>query len=107
MAEKQKTLKASFTISGVGLHTGQNTKLTVHPAPIDHWYRFQRSDIEGQPTIKADVDFVIHTRRGTTLGNDKMEDIEQIEQLPKEMKIRKHTKKDEKKYENIRKKQKI
>ncbi|HAW21169.1 MAG TPA: UDP-3-O-[3-hydroxymyristoyl] N-acetylglucosamine deacetylase [Flavobacteriales bacterium] len=73
MAEKQKTLKASFTISGVGLHTGQNTKLTVHPAPIDHWYRFQRSDIEGQPTIKADVDFVIHTRRGTTLGNDKME----------------------------------
>ncbi|MDB9701658.1 bifunctional UDP-3-O-[3-hydroxymyristoyl] N-acetylglucosamine deacetylase/3-hydroxyacyl-ACP dehydratase, partial [Salibacteraceae bacterium] len=73
MAEKQKTLKASFTISGVGLHTGQNTKLTLHPAPIDHWYRFQRSDIEGQPTIKADVDFVIHTRRGTTLGNDKME----------------------------------
>ena len=73
MAEKQKTLKAPFTIEGVGLHTGKNTKLTVHPAGVDHWYRFKRVDLEGQPEIKADADNVVNTRRGTTLGNDKME----------------------------------
>lgn len=73
MAEKQKTLKASFTIEGVGLHTGKNTKLTVHPAEPDTWYVFKRSDIEGQPTIKADVDNVISTQRGTSLGNANMQ----------------------------------
>lgn len=73
MAEKQKTLKSSFTIEGVGLHTGKNTKLTVHPAEPNSWYVFKRIDIENQPSIKADVDNVISTQRGTTLGNDKMQ----------------------------------
>lgn len=73
MAEQQKTLQSSFTIEGVGLHTGKVTKLTVHPAETNHWYVFKRTDIEGQPTIKADVDNVISTQRGTTLGNDKMQ----------------------------------
>jgi UDP-3-O-[3-hydroxymyristoyl] N-acetylglucosamine deacetylase/3-hydroxyacyl-[acyl-carrier-protein] dehydratase len=68
MAEKQKTLKSSFSIEGVGLHTGQKTKLTVHPAEPDSWYVFKRTDLEGTPTIKADVDNVLSTKRGTTLG---------------------------------------
>ena len=73
MAEKQKTLKSSFTIEGVGLQTGKITKLTVHPAEPNTWYVFKRMDIENQPSIKADVDNVISTQRGTTLGNDKMQ----------------------------------
>lgn len=73
MAEKQKTLKASFTIEGVGLHTGKNTRLTVHPAEPDTWYLFKRSDLDGEPTIKADVDNVISTQRGTSLGNANMQ----------------------------------
>lgn len=73
MAEKQKTLKSSFTIEGVGLHTGKQTKLTVHPAEVDSWYVFRRTDLEGQPEIKADADNVISTQRGTTLGNDQLE----------------------------------
>lgn len=73
MAEKQKTLKSSFSVEGVGLHTGKNAKLTVHPADPNHWYRFKRVDLPNQPSIKADADNVIHTQRGTTLGNDKME----------------------------------
>jgi UDP-3-O-[3-hydroxymyristoyl] N-acetylglucosamine deacetylase/3-hydroxyacyl-[acyl-carrier-protein] dehydratase len=73
MAEKQKTLKSSFTIEGVGLHTGQNTTMTVKPSEPDTWYVFKRIDLPGEPTIKADVDNVLSTQRGTTLGNDHMQ----------------------------------
>ena len=68
MAEKHKTLKSSFTVEGVGLHTGKQTTMTVHPSEPDSWYNFKRVDIEGSELIRADVDNVISTRRGTSLG---------------------------------------
>lgn len=64
---KQTTLKSAVTISGVGLHTGANVTLTFLPAPANHWYKFQRTDVEGQPIIEADCDLVTDTSRGTTL----------------------------------------
>ena len=30
---KQRTIKSSVTISGMGLHTGKLSTLTFHPAP--------------------------------------------------------------------------
>lgn len=63
----QTTLKGEVSISGVGLHTGQDVTMTFIPAEEDHGYIFQRTDIEGQPTIKADCDLVVDTSRGTTL----------------------------------------
>jgi len=33
MSDKQKTLKAPFSLSGIGLHTGQMVNITVKPAP--------------------------------------------------------------------------
>ena len=67
MAEKQRTLKAPVKFQGVGLHTGEMVNLEVVPAPDNHGYKFQRVDIEGEPTIKADCDLVVATDRGTTL----------------------------------------
>ncbi len=67
MSTKQRTLATSTTFQGIGLHTGEKVTLTIHPAPSDHGYVFKRTDLEGQPTIKADVDNVVTTRRGTTL----------------------------------------
>lgn len=67
MSAKQKTLKSTATFEGIGLHTGKATKMTVHPAPENHGYVFQRSDLEGAPLIQADADRVIDTSRGTTL----------------------------------------
>ncbi len=64
---KQTTLKSAVTISGVGLHTGANVTLTFLPAPANHWYKFQRTDVEGQPIIEADCELVTDTSRGTTL----------------------------------------
>ncbi|MEL6134730.1 MAG: UDP-3-O-acyl-N-acetylglucosamine deacetylase, partial [Bacteroidota bacterium] len=68
MADKQHTIKAPVTVSGVGLHTGKPVNLTFQPAPEHHGFVFQRIDIEGNPEIPADVDLVVDTSRGTTLG---------------------------------------
>ena len=67
MEKFQTTIKEAFTISGVGLHTGQHVNLTFNPAPENHGYVFQRIDLENKPTIKADCDLVVDTSRGTTL----------------------------------------
>ena len=67
MSEKQRTLKGVVKLNGIGLHTGVIANLEIHPAPANHGYKFQRVDIEGQPIIKADVDRVVSTERGTTL----------------------------------------
>src|SRR5437773_9212450 len=67
MNEFQQTLKRSFTLSGVGVHTGESVNMTVKPAPGNHGYVFKRLDLEGEPRIKADVDFVTDVSRGTTL----------------------------------------
>ena len=67
MSEKQRTLKGVVKLSGIGLHTGVVANLEIHPAPANHGYKFQRIDLEGQPVIKADVDLVVSTERGTTL----------------------------------------
>ena len=67
MQVKQQTLKQPITFNGKGLHTGLQVEMTIHPAPIDHGIKFQRVDLEGQPTIDAIADYVTATSRGTTL----------------------------------------
>jgi UDP-3-O-[3-hydroxymyristoyl] N-acetylglucosamine deacetylase / 3-hydroxyacyl-[acyl-carrier-protein] dehydratase len=67
MSSKQRTLSAAVSLQGVGLHTGTKVNLTILPAPDNHGYVFQRTDLEGQPLIPADCDLVIGTQRGTTL----------------------------------------
>lgn len=67
MRVKQHTIKKQVTISGVGLHTGVISNMTFLPAPPNHGYKFRRMDIEGMPTIDADVDNVVDVSRGTTL----------------------------------------
>ncbi len=67
MADKQRTLKESVTLIGVGLHTGQKVTIEICPAAENHGYKFQRVDMEGEPVIKADADLVVSTDRGTTL----------------------------------------
>ena len=63
----QQTLKSEFTLEGVGLHTGVHSLMTVKPAAAGHGIKFQRIDLKESPIIKADVDYVVDTSRGTTL----------------------------------------
>lgn len=67
MAEKQRTLKEPIKLSGIGLHTGEKVNLEIVPAAANHGYKFQRIDLDGEPTINADCDLVVATDRGTTL----------------------------------------
>ena len=67
MSEKQKTIKHSVSVSGVGLHTGKACTLTFTPAKEDYGIKFQRVDLENNPIIEANVDLVVHTNRGTNL----------------------------------------
>lgn len=67
MSHKQQTLKSAIDITGIGLHTGAQVKLTLNPAPENHGYVFERTDLEGNPQVKANLDNVVSTERGTTL----------------------------------------
>ncbi|GAB2967861.1 bifunctional UDP-3-O-[3-hydroxymyristoyl] N-acetylglucosamine deacetylase/3-hydroxyacyl-ACP dehydratase [Hymenobacter coalescens] len=67
MFDKQHTIKAPVTVSGVGLHTGVQATMTFCPAPVNHGFKFRRMDLEGQPTVDADVDNVVDLSRGTTI----------------------------------------
>ncbi|MDG2491437.1 MAG: bifunctional UDP-3-O-[3-hydroxymyristoyl] N-acetylglucosamine deacetylase/3-hydroxyacyl-ACP dehydratase [Flavobacteriaceae bacterium] len=63
----QTTIANKVTLEGVGLHTGKNVVLTFNPAAANTGYVFKRTDIEGEPTIEADVQYVNDTQRGTNL----------------------------------------
>ena len=63
----QTTIAKEITLEGVGLHTGKNVVLTFKPAAANTGYIFKRTDLEGQPTIEADVQYVTNTQRGTNL----------------------------------------
>lgn len=70
MNVKQRTIKSDIEFSGVGLHTGKQVHLTLKPAPENHWYKFKRVDLDGEPTVNVDADNVTNTARGTTISQN-------------------------------------
>lgn len=64
---KQTTIKEPISLEGVGLHTGQQVKMTFKPAPVNNGYTFVRVDLEGAPVIEADANYVTTTQRGTSM----------------------------------------
>jgi UDP-3-O-[3-hydroxymyristoyl] N-acetylglucosamine deacetylase/3-hydroxyacyl-[acyl-carrier-protein] dehydratase len=64
---KQKTINTEVSLTGVGLHTGKEVKMTFKPAPINNGFTFVRVDLEGQPVVEADANYVVNTQRGTNL----------------------------------------
>ena len=68
MTNKQYTLNDSFSLSGKGLHTGLELTVTFNPAPENHGYKIQRTDLPGQPILDAVAENVVETTRGTVLG---------------------------------------
>lgn len=64
---RQKTIAAEIALTGVGLHTGEKVTLHFKPAKENSGYCFKRVDLEGQPVIEANADYVVNTQRGTNL----------------------------------------
>jgi len=66
---RQKTIKKTCTLSGKGIHTGNKSIVSFHPAAPNSGIRFIRTDIDSHPVIKAHIDCVSDTSRGTTISN--------------------------------------
>jgi UDP-3-O-[3-hydroxymyristoyl] N-acetylglucosamine deacetylase/3-hydroxyacyl-[acyl-carrier-protein] dehydratase len=64
---KQRTIGKPVSLSGVGLHTGDEVILTFKPGKENSGFIFERSDLEGSPKIEADANYVTNTQRGTCL----------------------------------------
>lgn len=71
--QKQKTLAASFSLKGKGLHTGLDIEITFNPAPENHGYKIKRTDLEEQPVIDALAENVVATQRGTVLKKNNVQ----------------------------------
>ncbi|HVK55855.1 MAG TPA: UDP-3-O-acyl-N-acetylglucosamine deacetylase [Burkholderiales bacterium] len=63
----QRTLKNVVRATGVGLHTGHKVVLNLRPAPPNTGIVFCRTDLPGNPMIRADALNVTDTRLSTTL----------------------------------------
>jgi UDP-3-O-[3-hydroxymyristoyl] N-acetylglucosamine deacetylase len=63
-AGEQRTLAHSFTFAGVGIHTGAQSRVTVHPADVDTG-RMIRA---GTQTFPVRADLVVDTTRCTALA---------------------------------------
>lgn len=66
-SNKQRTIEKKVTLEGVGLHTGEHVTMSFLPAKENHGFAFKRVDLEGEPIIEADANYVVNTQRGTNL----------------------------------------
>jgi UDP-3-O-[3-hydroxymyristoyl] N-acetylglucosamine deacetylase len=66
----QHTLRQRFTVSGIGLHSGNSVTVTVYPAPPNTGRRFIRTDIVPRVEVPAEVATVSQTLLSTELAMD-------------------------------------
>jgi UDP-3-O-[3-hydroxymyristoyl] N-acetylglucosamine deacetylase/3-hydroxyacyl-[acyl-carrier-protein] dehydratase len=80
MLTKQRTIAKEISIEGIGLHTGNHSKMTFKPAPENYGIKFKRVDLKDSPEILADIDHVVDISRGTTIavGNAKVKTVEHV-----------------------------
>ncbi|HPF77952.1 MAG TPA: UDP-3-O-acyl-N-acetylglucosamine deacetylase [Alphaproteobacteria bacterium] len=78
----QHTLKNTISINGIGLHTGKDVQLNIHPAEADHGIIFKRVDIQDKNNlIPAKWNHVVDTRLCSVIGNDDGVTVGTIEHL--------------------------
>ncbi len=63
----RRTIDNKISISGVGLHTGQNVTVTMHPGELRKGIQFYRTDLGEEALISADVSNAVESQRCTTL----------------------------------------
>jgi len=71
--ERERTIAKTVSVSGIGLHSGANARLTLKPAPPGSGIVFFRSDRAPALPIPARIDFVSDDRFATTLCRDGVE----------------------------------
>lgn len=66
----QKTLARPVNVEGIGVHSGKQTTLSIHPAPENHGIKFRRVDLPGTQDIQALFKRVVDTSLATVLGTN-------------------------------------
>lgn len=66
---KHRTIKDTISWSGIGLHRGVPSRVTLKPAEVGHGLKMIRTDIAEAEAIKCDIKYVSDTNRRTTLSN--------------------------------------
>lgn len=69
---RQKTLRRSIKCVGVGLHTGERVKLSLHPARRDSGISFVREDLRGA-SLRLSQARVVRADHATTLAGPEFE----------------------------------
>lgn len=77
----QSTLASEFELSGVGLHSGEQTRVRVLPAAVGEGRYFVRTDLPGAPIIPATVEAVSQTALSTELTGTGDAQIRTVEHL--------------------------
>ena len=80
----QRTLKKSFSFSGVCLHSGNDTSVAVHPAPANTGIKFKRIDLKTtseEKVIDAVVENIIKSQLCTSIQNKYGNKVSTIEHL--------------------------
>ena len=67
---KQKTIVNAVTVTGVGVHSGEQATLSIKPASVNSGIRFVRTDLPGTPAILTSPEAVHSTAQATVLGGD-------------------------------------
>jgi len=63
---RQKTLKETVSFEGIGIHTGEKTRVLLHPEEENKGLRFYRKGV----SIPAHYRYVVNTSHSTDLGRD-------------------------------------
>ena len=66
----QTTISKKVSLSGVGLHTGKDVSITFQPSESNTGYCFKRIDLDNQPIVEANINYVTNTERGTCLNKN-------------------------------------
>ena len=81
IAEKQKTISKSITITGIGLHTGNNVSMTLNPAPPNTGFVFRIKKDKSTVFIKAIYSNVHSTELCTLLSDGNGNNISTVEHI--------------------------
>ncbi|MFQ5783301.1 MAG: UDP-3-O-acyl-N-acetylglucosamine deacetylase [Alphaproteobacteria bacterium] len=76
----QRTLKSAISCAGVGLHSGNRIRMTLHPAAAGSGIVFRRTDLGGA-TLAATYENVSATMMRTNLGDDNGLSVATVEHL--------------------------
>ena len=77
----QKTIEEPINLSGVGLHSGETSKITILPGKADQGIVFKRIDLRNNNIVKAFYKNVSSAKLCTTLENEYGTKVSTVEHL--------------------------